>query len=155
MLDHCNTITPRVAIEPQVIVDNTAVEGEIIDRKGYGSLLFVVAIGVLADPDATFAVSLVAGEAADLSDGTAAPSTDLRGTLALAGFTFADGGETRKVEYCGPHRYVRLVITPSGNDLEDPGVEPEFIVTPIAYAPVAAAAILGNPEVLPTPNPPE
>ena len=73
-----------------------------------------------------------------LSDAAPVAAKDLVGTLALAGFTEASDGTTRKVGYIGNKRYTRLTITPTGN---------------AAAAPMSAIALLGHPVSAPTPNP--
>lgn len=137
--DLMNSIATRVAIAPVVATDDTALVGNVIDVQGYGSATFVIATGTIADANATFAVLVEEGDAANLSDATAVADADLIGTEALAGFTFADDGETRKIGYAGACRYVRLTVTPSGNTGD---------------APVAAVAVLGHPASAPTANPP-
>lgn len=141
MRDMLNQIHPLVAIAPAAaaIADNTAQVSAIIDRQGYDSLTFLIVTGTLADLDATFAVTMDHGDVANLSDAAAVSATDLVGTLALAGFNFADDAETRKIGYVGAKRYVRLTITPSNNT---------------GAAPMAAIALLGNPARQPTANPP-
>ena len=139
--DGMSNIHPLLAIAPQVATNaDTAIVGAIIDTLGYDSLTFAIIAGTLTDADATFAVTMEHGDAANLSDTAAVPAASLVGTLALAGFTFGDDGESRKVGYVGSKRYVRLTITPTGNNS--------------GAAPVAALAILGEPTVAPTPNPP-
>lgn len=140
MKDQMNVLHTVVAIAPVVVTDNTAQASSIIDRKGYDALTFAILLGTLADADATFAVTMTHGDDSGLSDGAAVGADDIIGTLALAGFTFADDGETRKVGYRGIKRYVRLTITPTNN---------------AGNAPMAALAILGNPAQAPTPNPPQ
>lgn len=139
MRDLHNNIHPIRAISPVSVADNTAQVSQIIDRQGYDSLEFVILTGSLADADATFGVLVEHGDAANLSDAAAAPDADLLGTEALASFTFADDDETRKIGYRGAKRYVRLTITPAVN---------------ASAALLAAVAILGNPAVAPTANPP-
>ena len=139
MKDLLNLVHPVRGISPVSVADNTAVVGAIVDRQGFESLTFLIAMGSIADADATFAVSLEHGNAADLSDTAAVTSADLVGTRALAGFTFADDNETRKVGYVGAKRYTRLTITPTGN---------------AAAALVSAIALLGHPAQVPTANPP-
>lgn len=137
--DLMNDVTPKVAIAPVVATDNTALVSAVIDTLGYNSATFVIATGTLADADATFAVLLEEGDASDLSGGNAVADADLIGTEALAGFTFADDSETRKLGYKGSKRYLRLTVTPSGNT---------------GNAPIAAIAILGHANARPTANPP-
>lgn len=141
MRDMLNHIHPLKALAPAAaaITDNTAQVSDIIDVRNYDSCTFVIVTGALADADATFAVTMEHGDAANLSDAAAVASTDLVGTLALAGFTFADDGETRKIGYIGIKSYVRLTITPSTNT---------------GAAPMAVIALLGNPKRQPTANPP-
>lgn len=135
-----NDITPLPAIPPgEAVADNTPWTSAIINTAGYDSLTFLLSTGVQVDPDATFAVKLLAGDASDLSDGAEVPASDLVGSLSLAGFDFSADGKTRKIGYVGGHRYVRLTVTPSGN-------------TGDAF--LSAIALLGHPHVVPTANPP-
>lgn len=139
MRDLSSNLTVRRAIAPVSVADNTPQVGEIIDTIGYDSLIFAIAAGAIADADATFAVLVEHGDAANLSDAAAVPDADLIGTEALAGFQFDDDNETRKIGYIGPRRYVRLTVTPAGN---------------AAAALLAAVAVLGHPRLAPTANPP-
>ena len=139
MRDQMNNIHPLRAISPVSVADNTAQASQIIDRQGYRSLTFVILTGSVADADATFAVTMTHGDDSGLSDSAAVATTDIVGTLALAGFQFDDDNETRKIGYVGGKRYVRLTITPSAN---------------ASAALLAAVAILGNPMLAPTINPP-
>lgn len=140
MRDMMNNIHPVPAIAPVVATDNTALVSAIIDLRDYDSCTFVIQTGTLADADATFAVTMEHGNASNLSDTAAVTAGDLVGTLALAGFTFADDGECRKIGYVGSRRYVRLTITPTGNT---------------GNAPIAAVAYLGHPRIAATANPPQ
>lgn len=135
-----NNIHTLVALAPVVVVDNTAQVSAIIDLQGYDSCTFAILAGVLADVDATFAVTMDHGNVSNLSDAAAVTAADLNGTLALAGFTFADDNETRKIGYVGIRRYVRLTITGTNN---------------AGNAPLAVLAILGHPRIAPTANPPQ
>ena len=130
---------PVRAISPVSVADNTAQVSAIIDRRGYMSLVFLIGIGSVADADATFAVTMEHGNASNLSDAAAVPATELLGTTALAGFDHGDDNETRKIGYRGIKRYVRLTITPSSN---------------ASAALISAIALLGTPNLVPTPNPP-
>jgi len=140
MRDLMNSIHTAVALAPVVATDNTAQVSAIIDTRGYDSLTFAILAGTLADADATFAVTMDHGDASNLSDAASVPTAEILGTLALAGLTFADDAETRKVGYLGAKRYVRLTITPTGNT---------------GNAPLAVLAILGHPAIRPTANPPQ
>jgi hypothetical protein len=140
MRDLMNSIHPVRALSPAAaITDNTAQVSQWVDRRGYDSVTFVILTGSLADSDATFAVTMEDADADNQSDAAAVTSGDLLGTLALAGFTFADDNETRKIGYVGDKRFVRITITPSANS---------------GNAFLAATAILGHPQNAATPNPP-
>lgn len=140
MRDGINSVHPVVALAPVVATDNTALVTAIIDRADYEALSFFTLLGTLADADMTAAVLMEHGNASDLSDAAAVPDDMMVGTEALAGFTFADDGEARKLGYIGPKRYVRLTITPSANT---------------GNLPIAVLALLGHPRSGPTPNPPQ
>lgn len=120
--------------------DNTAIVSAIIDLEGYDACTFAIMTGTNTDVNATFAVTLEEGDNSALSDTAAATSFGYT-TLALAGYTFSDDVECRKLAYTGSKRYVRLTITPSGNDSGNIFV--------------AAIAVLGLPVSTPTANPPQ
>ena len=139
MKDMMNKIHVARVISPVSESGTTALVGQIIDRKGYNSLTYVIATGSIADADATFTVLLEEGDASNLSDATAVADADLLGTEVLAAFQYDDDNETRKLGYIGSKRYTRLTITPVAN---------------ASAALVSAVAILGNPMIAPTANPP-
>lgn len=112
-----NNIKCSRALSPVSVADNTAQVTQILDTAGFGSNELVIAAGSLADADATFAVTMDEGEAANLSDATAVAAADLLGTLAGASFTFADDDKVLKIGYRGSKRYVRATITPAANSL--------------------------------------
>lgn len=142
MRDLMNNIHPVPLITPIAArTDNTAIVSAIIDRLGYDSLTLVLVTGTNTDTNATFAVLVEDGDDSGLSDNGTVDDSELLGTEALAGFTFADDGECRKIGYIGHKRYVRLTVTPSGNDSGN-----IFL---------AGVAILGHPRVVPTANPPQ
>lgn len=138
--NHIHTVAlipPAAAI----VNANTAVVSSIIDTLGYGSVELVLVGGGQTDANATFAVTVDEGNVSNLSDASAVAATELLGTLAQASFQFDDDNETRKIGYVGNKRYVRLTVTPSGNDAGS------FFV--------AGIAVLGRPAIGPTPNPPQ
>lgn len=142
MRDLMNQIHTVNAIPPIAArTDNTAITSSIIDTLGYDSATFVLSIGTNTDINATFAVTMEEGSASNLSGSNAVAAADLVGTYALAGFTFADDTETRKIGYIGTKRYIRLTVTPTGNDSGN-----IFL---------AAVAVLGHPSRMPTANPPQ
>lgn len=135
MRDLFNRINPKPAIAPVVVVDNTAQVGSVIDRQGAESVTYVINTGVLADADATFAVRLDEGNAANLSDATQVADIDTLGTQTGESFTFAADGACFKLGYTGSKRYTRLTITPANNT---------------GAAPMSAFAILGHVALGPT-----
>ena len=96
--------------------DNTAIVSSIIDTFGYDAAELVLLTGTNTDVNATFAVLVEDGDASNLSDAAAVADAFLIGTEAVAGFTFADDVECRKIGYLGIKRYLRMTVTPSGND---------------------------------------
>lgn len=140
MRDLHNNIHVARAISPVSVSDTTAQVSQIIDRQGYQSLEFLIAIGSVADADATFVVLVEDGDDSDLvDDGAAVTDANLLGTEVLAGFQYDDDNEVRKIGYIGDKRYVRLTITPVNN---------------ASAAVIAAVAVLGHPNYTPTINPP-
>lgn len=139
MKDRFNCMHPLRCISPVSVSDTTAQVGQIIDKKGFEALTYVIATGSIADADATFTVLLEEGDAANLSDAAAVADADLIGTEVLAGFQYDDDNETRKLGYIGSKRYTRLTITPVNN---------------ASAALISAVAILENPAIAPTANPP-
>lgn len=139
MKDMTNCLHPLRVISPVSVADTTAQVGQIIDKKGFESLTYVIATGSIADADATFTVLLEESDDSGMSGATAVADADLLGTEVLAAFGFADDDETRKLGYVGSKRYTRLTITPVAN---------------ASAAVLAAVAILGHPMIAPTANPP-
>lgn len=139
MRDLHNNIDVKRAISPVSVADTTAQVGQWIDRSGYESLEFLIAIGAVGDADATFTVLVEDADAAGQGDAAAVADAYLLGTEALAGFQFDDDNECRKIGYVGNKRYARLTITPVGN---------------ASAALLSAVAVLGNPASVPTANPP-
>ena len=121
------------------VADNTPFVGQIVDHAGYEGAVYAINLGALADADATFTVLLEHGDQANLSDAAAVPDSQLTGTEAVAGFTFADDNKLRKLGYVGSKRYSRLTITPANNS---------------GNAFVSAVAVLGYGRHKPAPNPP-
>lgn len=139
MKDLTNCVTPKRVISPVSESGTTALVGQIIDKKGFESLTYVIATGSIADADATFTVLLEEGAASNMSDAAAVADADLIGTEALAAFQYDDDNECRKLGYKGSMRYTRLTITPVNN---------------ASAALISAVALLGHPQIAPTANPP-
>lgn len=139
MKDLFNKIHPLRVISPVSVADNTAQVGQIIDKKGFESLTYVIGLGAIADADATFIVLLEESDDSGMSGAVAVADADLLGTELLASFQFDDDNETRKLGYIGAKRYTRLTITPVNN---------------ASAALLSAVAVLGHPMIAPTVNPP-
>jgi len=115
-MDLHNSLKISRGISPVAAITNdTAAVSEIIDTANFAATEFAFLTGTLTDADATFVVLVEDGDDASLSDNAAVADAYLLGTEALAGFTFADDNETRKIGYIGAKRYVRVTITPSNN----------------------------------------
>lgn len=139
MRDLMNNIDVKRAISPVSVSDNTAQVSQIIDRKRADSLTFVIALGSIADADATFAVTMEDGDDSGLSDAASVAAADLIGTTTLAGFQYDSDNLCRKIGYRGAKRYVRMTITPTNN---------------ASAALMSAVAILGRLALRPSANPP-
>jgi len=80
MRDLYNHLTFRRAISPVSVADNTAAVSQIIDRQGFDSLVFAIAIGSVADADATFAVLVEDDDASGFGTAAAVVDAELNGT---------------------------------------------------------------------------
>lgn len=119
-------------------IGTTPIVGAIIDRRGYESLTYVICTGALTDANATYTVLLEESDDSGLSGSNAVADDDLISTEAQASFTFAADSVCKKLGYRGTKRYTRLTITPAAADAGD--------------SPIAAIAVLGNPNAIPTPT---
>ncbi len=138
--DLLNNIHTQVALAPVVATNATVLTTSTIDTLGYNSLVFATLLGTIAGTGVTGTVQVFDGDVSDMSDEAVVAANELVGTLSLAGFIQTDDGESRKIGYVGNKRYVRMKITPTGNN---------------ANLPIAVLAILGHPNSLPTANPPQ
>ncbi len=139
LMNHIHTVPLIAPIAART--DNTAIVSAIIDRRGYDSLVLAIVTGTNTDADATFAVLVEDGDNSALSDAAAVDDAELNGTEALAAYAFGDDVECRKIGYRGSKRYVRVTVTPTGNDAGN-----IFL---------AGIAILGHPANAPPANPPQ
>lgn len=139
MRDFASRLDVKRAISPQAArTDNTAIVSQVIDRSGYEGLVFAINIGANTDTNATFTTLVEHGDAANLSDAAAVPDAGLSGTEALASFTAADDdNKVKKIGYVGSKRYVRLTITPAGNDSGNIFVDAVALMFGGRYAPAA------------------
>lgn len=137
--DLMNNVHPIVAIAPVVVTDGTVQKSAAIDVKAYKSVTFIILLGTLADTDATWTVTVKEGATSSQAAHTAVADKDLIGTEALAGFTFADDGECRKIGYKGDADYVSIEI--------------DDVVANTGNAPMAVLALV-EPYGRPADNPP-
>lgn len=120
MRDLANNLHFKPAIAPVAArTDNTAIVSTILDTYGFGSAALAIVTGTNTDADATFAVLLEESNASVMTGAAAVDDKDLIGTEALAGFTFADDVECRKLGYVGNKRYIRATVTPTANAAGD------------------------------------
>lgn len=112
---HDNIKCSRALSPVSGAASDAAQVSEIIDTADFDSLEFVIALGSLADADATFTVLVEDGDASNLSDNAAVADAQLVGTEAGASFIFSDDNAVRKIGYLGSKRYVRMTITPANN----------------------------------------
>jgi len=138
-----NVVRAKVAIEPVAVgTTGTGQAGDIIDRKGYNGVEFVVSYGAITSVTATFTVTIKEGDATGSM--TSVADASLLGTEALAGIAAAnprvDGTSekvTKRIGYTGNKRYVQCSV----------------VNTATAGTPVSAVAVLHTPEAAPTDNP--
>lgn len=137
--NNCRTDT---VIEPSAVgTTGTGQTGNIIDRKGYGGVEFIIAYGAITATAATVTITVLEGDVTGTM--TSVADADLLGTETLAGLAAATrvDGSTEKVShrigYVGNKRYVTVKEIP----------------TATAAAIIGVEAILHNPQNAPTANP--
>lgn len=140
MKDILNSVHTVQVIAPVSFANNTPLVGAIVDRAGYDSLVYSIALGTNAGAAGTYTVLLEEGNNSALSDASTVAAVDLNGTIANASWGFADVNKTRKLGYTGSKRYTRMTITPAAN---------------VAAVLASVTAVLGNPVYAPTANPPQ
>lgn len=133
MRDIMDNLDIKRAITPQAArTDNTAIVSQIVDLNGYDGCMFALNLGANTDTNATFAVLVEDGETANLADNQPVDDAYLNGLEANAGFTAADDdNKLKKIGYCGIKRYVRVTITPSGNDSGNIFLSAEWVLSPL------------------------
>jgi hypothetical protein len=142
MRDMAHNLQAKKCISPSTSDNDTPLVGSIIDRLGYDSLTYIIAIGAVADSDVVFTVLLEESDDSGMSGATPVADADMisqtSGTApeAAAAFQFDDDNEVRKLGYIGNKRYTRLTITPDGN-------------TEYSFCALSAVAVLGHPASAP------
>ena len=120
MRDLYNNIEVRRGLSPQIQTNSsTAFVSEIIDMQGFKSLVWCVLLGGLTDADMTTVFLMEDGDDSGLSDAAAVADAQMDPTEVIAAFDFGDDDSVRKIGYVGEKRYVRLTITPTGNNAGD------------------------------------
>ena len=113
-----NNLNYSVGLAPAAAAatDNTAQATGVIDMQGFQSCEVVIVTGTLADADATFAIAVTHGDAANLSDTASAPSECIMGD---SSFDFSADGAIKKVGIVpskgAGKRYWKVTVTPSNN----------------------------------------
>lgn len=95
---------------------DTAIVSNIIDMQGFNSCTLILHTHGLTDSDATATVLVEDGDVSNLSDHAAVDDAQLLGTEAGMDLTYADDAKVHKIGYRGTKRYVRVTVTPSGNN---------------------------------------
>ncbi|CAK0778963.1 conserved hypothetical protein [Gammaproteobacteria bacterium] len=116
MLDLHSGVVYKNALPAQTQTNSdTAFTGETIDLAGYRGAEFVINTGTITDTDVTCTTILQHDDAANM--GTAETVTAALG-LVGSNPTIAAASDAKcfRVGYNGSKRYVRLLITPSGNN---------------------------------------
>lgn len=118
MYDQASDLGMLSAIPPAAALTNanTPYVSTILDCQGKHAVTLAMLTGTETDADATATVLLEESDASNMSGATTVAAGDLIGTAALAGFTFADDNEPRKLGYKGAKRYIRATVTPAAND---------------------------------------
>lgn len=134
MLDLHSEVKYAGAIPPASFTATAT--GEIIDRKGFDAVTFVVQTGLVTTASAGngFAFTIEAGDDDTLSDAVAAAAADLQGSItSILDQTAHDNKFMGKLTYRGSKRYCRLIGTKAGTTtaifgaiaaLWNPGVAP-------------------------------
>lgn len=140
MRDEFNCINPKRGISPQVQTNaDTAFVSQILDTQGLKSATFILALGSITDTNVTFTVLAEEGDNSALSDNSAIADANLLGTEALATPLFSDDNKVFKLGFIDTKRYIRVTVTPSGNNSGDINI---------------CGIWLTEPEIQPAANPP-
>ena len=117
--DILNTLAIRRLISPvRQTNSSSAIVSQILDQQGFDRVGIVIQTGDLTDANATFAATLEESNDSGMSGAAAVAAADLvGGTVASAlNFAFGDDNVFKQIGYIGTKRYLRLTITPTGND---------------------------------------
>jgi hypothetical protein len=99
--------------------DDTASVSQVIDMQGYSGCYISIALGSIADADATFTVLLEESDTnfsgAAVADSSMISSTAGTAPEAAASFIFSSDNTVETLDYVGGKRFIRLTITPANN----------------------------------------
>ncbi len=140
MRDEFDCLALKRGISPAVVTNaNTPFVSQILDTQGLESATFALLTGSLSDANVTFTVLAEEGDNSALSDNSAIADANLLGTEALATPLFSDDNKVFKLGFIDTKRYIRVTVTPAGNDAGDVYLAGLWITEPL---------------VKPAPNPP-
>lgn len=128
-----HNIKPVQAFNSATVATSTTTAGVVIDTRGWGSIEFVLSIGVRTD--GLFTPLIEESENADMSGSNPVADQDLFGTEAAAAIN-ASNGMSRVGVWVGNKRYMRLSVVSSAVTSGAAGVH--------------GIAILGTPDLAPT-----
>lgn len=128
-----SSVEPVVGLNFGAIATNTTTVGNIVDSKGFASLVLTLVTGTVTDGDYTLVVEH--GDDSALSDAATVSATDLIG--GLPSFTAdTDDNLAKAVGYVGKKRYVRASIvsanTTSGAFIGVVGIKGHAVTKPTA-----------------------
>jgi hypothetical protein len=122
MRDLLHSVKPVRCLSPvSGAGDTTAQVGEIVDGQGYAGVLYVIALGAIADTDATWTVLLEESDDSGMSGAVAVADSSMISMTAgtapetAAAFQFDSDNGIRYLDYIGTKRYTRLTMTPAAN----------------------------------------
>lgn len=142
-MDLHNNLSAKRVVGPVAIGANATVSGKVIDRKGYGTVEFIMSYGAIATTGTVVTPVIKEGDVTGTM--TSVADADLIGTEALAarlGNAALTSGTTinvsKRVGYRGNKRYVTCDMVKTGTT---------------SVGCMAVSAILGSPAVAPVSNP--
>ena len=101
---------------------DTAFVSQIINLQGFYGLVWVIAYGDITDGNVTFTTLMEEDTVVGFGSATAVADADMISQVAgtapeiAASPLFGDDNEIRKIGYIGAQQFVRLTITPAGNN---------------------------------------
>ena len=118
LFDRKNDTEVRIMISPQAQTNSdTAIVSGIIDLQGCRAATVNLILGGVTDTDVTAVGLLEHGDNAALSDAATVPAADLiDGPTTALNFIATDDNKVKIVGYRGSKRYLRLTVTPTGNN---------------------------------------